>query len=155
MGKRVILSFGAALMAVRCLAATVTVNEVCYKNSATADASGYTGADWIELYNAGSTPVNMLGWYLSDNPEKPLRWQMPDAEIAPGGFLVVFASGKDVRGREIHTGFSLSAGETVILSTPLGNAADSVELPLIAADHSWARDESGAWSERAVPTPGR
>lgn len=134
---------------------SVRLNEIVIKNdSGLTDADG-DHSDWIELYNAGSTTVNLLGWYLSDNPEKPLRWQMPAAEIAPGGFLVAFASGKDVRGREIHTGFSLSAGETVILSTPLGNAVDSVELPLIAADHSWARDESGDWSERTVPTPGR
>ncbi|MBQ9430683.1 MAG: CotH kinase family protein [Kiritimatiellae bacterium] len=93
MGKRVILSFGAALMAVRCLAATVTVNEVCYKNSATADASGYTGADWIELYNASSSSVDIGRWYVGDKKTAAKCHQLPftSYKMQPGEYIMVFA----------------------------------------------------------------
>ena len=126
----------------------VILTEVVAKNdSGLADADG-DHCDWIELYNAGTKTVSMAGWCLSDDPDKPDRWTMPDVSLAPGEYLVVFASGKDRRDNQLHTSFSLSAGETVILMTP-------VELPKTAADHSWARGDDGTWGERTIPTPGR
>ena len=127
---------------------------VAKNNSGLTDSDG-DHSDWIELYNAGDSAVDLAGWYITDNPEKPLRWQFPSVTIHPGEYLVIFASGKDRRSGELHTDFALSAGETVILTTPLGAAADSVELPLLDADRSLARDESGEWSVRTVPTPGK
>ena len=133
----------------------VRLSEIVAKNSSgITDADG-DHSDWIELYNAGDAAVDLNGWYITDDPEKPLRWQFPSVTVGPGEYLVIFASGKDRRGAELHTDFALSAGETVILTTPLGVAVDSVELPLLAADRSLARDEGGNWAERTVPTPGR
>ncbi|MEZ4798380.1 MAG: lamin tail domain-containing protein [Flavobacteriales bacterium] len=33
--------------------------------------------DWIEIYNPNAFPVNIGGYYLSDNPENPRKWQIP------------------------------------------------------------------------------
>ena len=33
--------------------------------------------DWIELYNAGATAVNLGGYYLSDDSLNNTKWQMP------------------------------------------------------------------------------
>ncbi len=52
---------------------------------------------WIELHNAGPEPVALEGYGLSDDPERPFRWTLPDVSLAPGGRLVVYASGKDRR----------------------------------------------------------
>ena len=73
--------------------------------------------------------------------------------IAPGEYKIIFASGKDRTGGELHTDFSISAGETVTLLTPIGIVADAVEVPLTAEDRSWAR-VNGEWTE-AAPTPGQ
>ena len=97
--------------------------------------------------------MSLEGWYLSDDPAKPVRWRFPSAVIAPGEYKIIFASGKDRAEGELHTDFSISAGETVTLLTPIGIVADSVEIPLTAEDRSWARI-NGAWEE-AVPTPGQ
>ncbi len=133
----------------------VIVTEVVSKNdSGLTDADG-DHSDWIELYNAGAKTVSLAGWHLSDNPDKPERWTLPGVNLEPGAYLVVFASGKDRREGQLHTNFSLSVGETVVLMTPVGTVADSVELPKLPADHSWARDENGVWGERTIPTPGR
>ena len=133
----------------------VIITEVVSKNeSGLTDADG-DHSDWIELYNAGTKTVSMAGWCLSDNPDKPNRWTIPNVSLAPGEYLVVFASGKDRQEGQLHTNFSLSAGETVLLMTPVGTSADAVELPKTAADHSWARADDGSWSERVIPTPGR
>jgi hypothetical protein len=51
--------------------------------------------DWIELHNRGSQSVNLLGWSLTDDPAEPDKWMLPSVDLPPGGYLVVFASGKD------------------------------------------------------------
>ena len=131
----------------------VYISEISSRNlTGLRDADG-EAQDWIELHNAGTEPVSLEGWYLSDDPAKPVRWRFPSAVIAPGEYKIIFASGKDRTEGELHTDFSISAGETVTLLTPIGIVADSVEVPLTAEDRSWARI-NGAWEE-AVPTPGQ
>lgn len=66
-------------------------------NGAFADEDGHF-EDWIELHNPTGQPVNLGGWGISDNPAIPFKWVFPEVTVAPGGFLVVWASGKDRRG---------------------------------------------------------
>ena len=133
----------------------VIVTEVVSKNDSGLTDEDGDHSDWIELYNEGTMTVSLKGWCLSDDPDKPDRWTLPDVQLAPGEYLVVFASGKDRQEGRLHTSFSLSVGETVILMTPVGTVADSVELPKLPTDHSWARGEDGTWGDRTIPTPGR
>ncbi|XAL98870.1 lamin tail domain-containing protein [Phycisphaeraceae bacterium D3-23] len=70
-------------------------------------------SDWIELYNGGDTALGLNGWHLTDDAGDLDRWSLPDVSLAPGQFMVVFASGKDRAdsdGTELHTNFKLSAG---------------------------------------------
>src|SRR5881394_3803113 len=83
-------------------------------------------SDWIELFNSGVTPVALGGWFLTDTASDLAKWSFPPTNMAPGGFLVVFASGKDRRvpGAPLHTRFSLSAsGEYLALVRPDGTIA--------------------------------
>ncbi len=131
----------------------VQFTEICPKNlTSLRDADG-DYPDWIELRNFSDRAVSLEGWYLSDNPEKPARWRMPAVTLGAGERLVIFASGKDRVAGELHTDFSVSAGETLTLLTPIGVVADRVEIPGMAQDHSWARTD-GEWAESAAPTPG-
>ena len=131
----------------------VRINEVCLRNVTGAkDADGEV-CDWIELYNAGGESVSLEGWYLSDKTEELARWRIPALTLAPGEYAVIFASGKNRTEGELHTDFSLSAGETLYLVTPIGTAADSVECPLTEDDAAFARLADGTWAEGA-PTFG-
>ncbi|MCA9266416.1 MAG: lamin tail domain-containing protein, partial [Planctomycetales bacterium] len=67
-------------------------------------------ADWIEIYNAGSTSVDLDGWYLTDN-DWLTNWKFPRVTLPAGEYLTVFASANDLRDRdeELHTNFRLSA----------------------------------------------
>lgn len=53
----------------------------------------YSG--WIELENAGATPLDLHGCGLSIDRNRPLRWTFPALVLPAGERLVVFASGKD------------------------------------------------------------
>jgi len=73
----------------------VLLNELMPSNGSTlTDENGDT-PDWIELHNSSSAAINLAGYGLSDNPDRPFRWRFRDAAIGPGVFLVVYASGKD------------------------------------------------------------
>ena len=70
-------------------------------------------SDWIELYNAGNTALDLTGWHLTDDAGDLNQWAFPSVSLDPGAFLLVFASGKnraDADGTELHTSFKLGAG---------------------------------------------
>ena len=52
--------------------------------------------DWIEIYNAGNTAINLAGMYLTDNLANPTKWQIPSdspslTTVPAGGFVVFWA----------------------------------------------------------------
>ncbi|XAL98278.1 lamin tail domain-containing protein [Phycisphaeraceae bacterium D3-23] len=81
-------------------------------------------SDWLELFNAGDTALDLAGWYLTDDANDLTQWTLPSVSLDAGRYMVVFASGKDradADGTELHTNFSLSAGgEYLALVEPDG-----------------------------------
>ncbi len=89
------------------------------------DADG-DSSDWIEIYNPTSAPVDLEGWFLTDNPGDLNAWQLPSLTLAANDFVTIFASGKDraVSGSELHTNFRLSTdGDYLALVQPSGQVA--------------------------------
>ncbi len=80
-------------------------------------------SDWIEIFNSGPADVNLDGWFLTDSPANLTKWRFPAVNLAPNGFRVVFASGKNrtAIGQPLHANFQLSAGgEYLALVKPDG-----------------------------------
>ncbi|MBI4604959.1 MAG: lamin tail domain-containing protein [Planctomycetes bacterium] len=80
-------------------------------------------SDWVEVHNPGASAVNLQGWHLTDEALNLTKWRFPSVEVAPGGYLVVFASSKNraAAGSELHTNFKLDAqGEYLALVEPDG-----------------------------------
>jgi hypothetical protein len=80
-------------------------------------------SDWLELFNPTDKAIDLGGWYLTDDVNDLEKWELPDVPLAPGGYLVIFASGKDRRdpAGELHTNFALRAeGESLALVEPDG-----------------------------------
>ncbi len=78
-------------------------------------------SDWIELHNNGNADVVLSGWTLSDEVDSPSKWIFPAVTIRAGGYLAVWASGRDVRdpAMPLHTNFTLSGeGEYLALRAP-------------------------------------
>lgn len=135
----------------------VRINEAQRTNKySIIDADG-DRSEWVELYNGSEETVRLFGYYLSDDAENPLKWALPDVEIAAGGYLVIFLSGKDrTDGAELHASFGLSAEEESVYLTKLdGMRQDRLALPLSLPDNATAgRDAEGALRYYAQPTPG-
>ncbi len=150
----------ALLIVTHSLSAQVVINEVSAANlNGIVDSDG-DREDWVELYNTGAIPVNLSGWFLSDNPGKPQKWAIPNGQtIAPGGYKMVYCSGKDkVAGAALHTNFKLSQtkGESILLSQPNGTLADSYTFTIPnQGDQSYGRSPNGSanWRIFFTPTP--
>jgi hypothetical protein len=87
----------------------VRITEFMALNDATLVDDDADASDWIEIYNADATPINLGGWHLTDDVQVPDRWRFPEVVLAPGEYLIVYASGKDRAdaGQPLHTSFSL------------------------------------------------
>lgn len=120
-------------------------------------ADGYGEfTDWAELYNTGDRAVDLSGWFLSDDPAQPLKWQIPAGIIQPGQRLIVFLSGRgvDLDG-ELHADFSLSAGgESLVLSSYLGTQVDAVTFGASDTNCAYVFDTGSSPALSAAPTPG-
>lgn len=93
--------------------------------------------DWIELQNDGLTAVNLDGWFLTDDAANLQKWRMPPVSIPAGGYLVVFASGKDRTNGTLHTNFQLdNAGEYLALVQPDGVTVAHQFAPAYPRQHS-------------------
>lgn len=137
----------------------VVINEYSASN-----LSGYVdnyekAEDWIELYNTGSSIVDLSGYYLSDDPDNPTKWQIPEGIlISPYGFRLFWASGRnEVLGSNMHTNFKLKQTknnpESVVFSDANGEIIDQFQLQINQLEHSWGRETNGSPNWRIFSSP--
>lgn len=77
-------------------AQAVRFNEAVSTNSLFTDEDGDT-PDWFELRNFSNEPINLAGWTVTDQATETDRWAFPSITLPAGGYLTVWASGKDRR----------------------------------------------------------
>lgn len=136
---------------------TLLINEIVSSNSVLEDEDGIT-QDWFEIYNNTESVINLTNYSISDDSEDPRKWIFPDVNIDPGVYLVIFASGKDRYGDELHTNFSIKAeGEVLILSNSEEEIIDQVEPTTIPSGYSLGRNINiiSEWLFYSIPTPGQ
>ena len=140
------------------LRAQVAVNEVMASNlNVLADGDGDYN-DWIEIYNYGTTPVDLTGYGLTDTPAIPFKWVFPAVTIAPNQYMLIWASDKNraVAGQPLHTNFKISSGgEAIVLTAPGGSPSDSAPAVPLTDNVSYGRQPNGTgpWLYFYTATP--
>ena len=88
-------------------------------------------AGWLKLLNPNAEAVTAHGLYLSDDPEKPDRYALPEVTIGAGEELLIMMKNNKTTDAllQIQANFSLKEGETLTLSDSDGNILRSVEIP--------------------------
>ena len=163
MKKRLLPDLLAALTAL-CIAsgihAQVVVNEYSCANLSQYQDIYAKFEDWIELHNTATVPANIGGWHLSDNENKPTKWQFPPNVTIPAkGFLRVYASGRDevMNGTSFHTNFKLtqtkSNPEHIVLANAAGTIIDDLEVVRTQLGQSVGRKTDGAAGWRIFTQP--
>ncbi len=121
------------------------------------------GKDWIEVYNAGSAPVDLNGLYLTDKLSQKInhRIQSDNGEpllLQPGAYQVFFADQKIALG-QYHLSFQLSAGgeEVGLYHLAGGNATALDEMTFdgqtFAGSLSRIPDGNGPFLATTMATP--
>lgn len=123
----------------------IVLNEIIYDK-----ASGLpSGLDQVEVYNRGSEPVSLAGWWITDDKGAE-RVPMPLGEVvlAPGEFFMFI--------EDTHFSFGLGKGDEVTLHDAVGAVVDTYAYAGNAPLGTWARcaDGFGDWAHATVPTPG-
>lgn len=137
---------------------SLVINEFMASNNSW-DVPGDNGdqPDWIEIYNTGDTPLDMGGWFVTDDIDAigdgyQLPTDDPDLTTVPAhGYLVIICDGV---GEGLHADFKLSSGgESVGISkdgvtlTDGGSYCDTgCDFPNPGTDNSTGRDGDGAFS---------
>ena len=159
--KRLLLFLGLSMLILPVFG-QVIINEYSASN-----LSGYLDnynkeEDWIELFNTSGSSVNLSGYYLSDNPSNPTKWEIPAGTIIPAnGYLVFWCSGRDeASGGHYHTNFKLkqtkNTTEHVVFSDMNVNVINDYELQKTQLEHSMGRSPNGSstWKIFTDPTKG-
>ena len=83
----------------------IRINEFLASNvSIDADIVDFDDySDWIELYNSEDDPVDLGGYFITDDLEDPGKWEIPTGTNIEGkGFLRLWADGYDDAPENTH-----------------------------------------------------
>ena len=115
--------------------------------------------DWFELYNHSDNPAELAGYYLTDNLNNPLQYQIPAGYYVPAdGYFLVWADGKpsanSTNSPDLHVPFKLDkAGEAIGLFAPDGTAIDALTFGLQTSNVSEGRYPDGGLLRLFMPAP--
>jgi hypothetical protein len=141
---------------------TVLINEIMADNAGSFEDPDepLEYPDWIEVYNPSPIPVHMGGMYLTDDPDKPQLFRIPDGVMVPAFGYLVFVADEEPEQGPLHTNFKLSkGGETVALYDTESQGyrlLDQVSYDGLGPDVSYGRFPNGGadWKTLGASTPG-
>jgi hypothetical protein len=132
------------------------ISEIMANNKSAYAAGNGKYYDWVEIFNPTDHSINLSGFQLSDNPDKPGKFVLPDYSLDSGKFVIVFISGKKSTKTEIHASFKLKLSGTLQFTDPAGRKIQQVTYPSMPKDNSFAIDMSdfSKWTVTEKFTPG-
>ena len=133
----------------------LVLNELMPVNDSThADEFGEFD-DWVEIANAGASPLDLAGLSLTDDLAYPSAFVFPAITLDPGEYLVVWADDSTAQG-SLHAGFKLDGDGECLYLIEDGVIIDQVIWGSLGADQSWGRwpDGTGDWQLLSQATPG-
>ena len=153
-------------------ARNIVINEVLTNNTASIQDEFGEREAWIELENTSFTTYNIRGMYITTDrsvldpnmsvPERIKRMSVipnGDARTSLGGrqHVVFFGNSNPAKGK-LHLSLKVPMSEPVWIALYNGNAVeliDSVSIPALAADQSYAR-QGQRWTVKSAQnvTPG-
>lgn len=127
------------------------INEILVGNaSTTLDTDYYNYSSWIEIYNAGTSAVDLKNYslsYLEYNATTPVVWKIPVTVSVPAkGYVLLWA---DEHNATRHASFELDMrGQTIQLLNPSNGVLDSVTYDMrsgstLLPDISYGRQTNG------------
>lgn len=139
----------------------VNISEFMADNDDTINDEDGDASDWIEIHNAGTTTVNLAGWFLTDQPGNLGKWRFPNVSLPPDGYFLLFASGKNRTNppARLHTNFQLDKAGGYLALVDSGSNVVSEFFPVYPEQfddvaYGRARGAPNVLGYFPVPTPG-
>ena len=138
----------------------ICINEALPNPNGLDDAM-YPGGEWLEIYNSGSTSVDVRNWYFSNKASKTLTFDVNSIvgydinnastyTIAPGEYMVIARNG--------YTNFYVAnSNDFMTLYDGSGNWIDEATWNSSSSGVSLEQDPSDPyadWIATSNPTPG-
>ena len=122
----------------------VALSEILARNDHALSVNGEF-PDAVELVNLGTSPLDLSGYGVTDDPEDPFKYTFPPGTTLGGSsFLVMYADKGSDPAR--YLGFALGQnGGQVLVTYPDGTLADSLSFGLQVPDLSLNRRSDGTW----------
>ncbi|MGN0280980.1 MAG: CotH kinase family protein [Prevotella sp.] len=136
--------------------AQLVINEIMQSNiDCIMDDINEFPDSWVELYNGGSSTINLSQYSIGDTENSAEAWKLPNSTIAPGAYALIYCD-KEEQG--FHTPFRLESGKGCAVYLFENNQlVDKIEglkkqpAPNIA--YGRKNDGSDTWGYMATPTP--
>jgi len=106
-------------------------------------------AEWVELYNAATTSIDLVGGILCDGKESNCEIGSATSTIEAGGYVILIWDSSELN----------NSGDRVIWKNPEGVIVSEIQYGegflLVATDgKSLARTADSGWAITTLPTPG-
>lgn len=161
--KKLITAAILLVMATMSANAQLVINELMQSNvECIMDDIHEFPDSWVELYNSGTTTVNLKDYKISNKNKEGKAWTLPDKTVTAKGYAIIYC---DKEGKGLHTNFRLESGKgctvylfsnkEVVDSLPYVDGKPMVKMP--APDIAFGRKTDGAneWGYQLTPTPGK
>ena len=136
----------------------VRINEVSAANNIYVNEF-FKRNDWVELYNTTDDDIDVEGMYLSDNAQKPTKYQIGKGDtqsstvILPHDYLVIWCD-KLEPASQLHASFKLSAeGGDVLLTAADESWTDKLTYTAHNGDQTVGRYPDGSSQLYVMNTP--
>ena len=140
-------------------AGPLVISEICTANTDFNRKIEDEYADWVELHNISSEPVNLSGYFLSDKKDNKLLFSLPEKTLAGGEYILIYCS-KDYTSLKKESPFILAPfslgtdADQLWLSDANGNVLDYAALWQLPINGSYGREDSrNGWFYYTVSTP--
>ena len=128
----------------------VRINEVSGSNSVHINEYGKKN-DWVELYNITDEDIDIEGWYLTDNADKPTKYQISKdgtsvSTVVPAhGHLLVWCDKLATTAQALHASFKVSGeGGYLMLTNKDRTLTDTLTYSAHDGNHTVGRYPDGA-----------
>lgn len=127
-----------------CPQGPLVINEVMVANFLNNHLSTAGNRDWAEIKNISSEPVLLSDYYLSDDNDNYLKWQLPARALAPGASILIICDKDGPQRTDYYpcADFSLDSSSESLFLSDSSHVSDYVFLRDIPLECSYGRTNS-------------
>ena len=112
--------------------------------------------DWVELYNADHAPIELSDYCLTDDPDRPELFRLPQQQLQPGEYLIVICSGSaELSGEHIYAPFTLSRQDGFLYLVGPDGYSDYLHIYDVPDGGSVGRQDGRGTFYFTRPTPAK